>query len=97
MELRSDKVTAGERTRRVRKPRKSTGEYFDYNILIIVALLVIFGLIMIYSTSSYNALNKYGDAYHYLKRQGIAVVGGILCMIFTIFFRIPQAIMQVYM
>ena len=79
-------MTAGERTRRVRKPRKSTGEYFDYNILIIVALLVIFGLIMIYSTSSYNALNKYGDAYHYLKRQGIAVIGGILCMIFTIFF-----------
>lgn len=74
------------RTKRVRKVRHSTGEYFDYNILIIVALLVIFGLIMIYSTSSYNALNEYGDAYHYLKKQAIAAVGGILAMLITIFF-----------
>ncbi len=74
------------RTQRVRRGKRTTGEYFDYNILIIVALLVIFGLIMIYSTSSYNALNEYGDAFHYMKRQGIAIIGGILAMIFTIFF-----------
>ena len=61
--------------RKRRKVRSNTGEYFDYNILIIVALLVIFGLIMIYSTSSYNALNEYNDAYHYLKRQGVAIIG----------------------
>ena len=72
--------------RKRRKVRSNTGEYFDYNILIIVALLVIFGLIMIYSTSSYNALNEYNDAYHYLKRQGVAIIGGIIAMIFTIFF-----------
>ncbi|MBR3807672.1 MAG: cell division protein FtsW [Lachnospiraceae bacterium] len=72
--------------RKRRKVRSNTGEYFDYNILIIVALLVIFGLIMIYSTSSYNAMNEYNDAYHYLKRQGVAIIGGIIAMIFTIFF-----------
>ena len=72
--------------RRTKRVKKTTGEYFDYNIVIIVSLLVIFGLIMIYSTSSYNALNEYGDAFHYLKRQGIAVIGGIIAMIFTIFF-----------
>lgn len=72
--------------RRTRRIRKSTGEYFDYNIVIIVALLVIFGLIMIYSTSSYNALNEYGDAYRYLKKQAIATVGGIIVMLVTIFF-----------
>ena len=72
--------------RKRRKVRSNTGEYFDYNILIIVALLVIFGLIMIYSTSSYNALNEYNDAYHYLKRQGVAIIGGIIAMIITIFF-----------
>lgn len=72
--------------KKVRKRKESTGEYFDYNILIIVALLVIFGLIMIYSTSSYNALDEYGDALHYLKKQGLAVIVGIFAMIFTIFF-----------
>lgn len=72
--------------RRTKRVKKTTGEYFDYNIVIIVSLLVIFGLIMIYSTSSYNALNEYGDAFRYLKRQGIAVIGGIIAMIFTIFF-----------
>ncbi len=74
------------RNPRVRRVKRTTGEYFDYNILIIVALLVIFGLIMIYSTSSYNALNEYGDAFHYMKKQGIAIIGGILAMIITIFF-----------
>lgn len=71
---------------RRKKAKNHSGEYFDYNILIIVALLVIFGLIMIYSTSSYNALNEYNDAYYYLKKQGIAIIGGILAMTFTIFF-----------
>ena len=82
MVLRSDKVGSGK-TKRI---RNKTGEYFDYNIIIIVSLLVIFGLIMIYSTSSYNAMNEYGDAYHYLKKQGIAIIAGIAAMIFTIFF-----------
>ncbi len=82
MVLRSDKVATNKR---VRRAKKSTGEYFDYNMVIIVALLVVFGLIMIYSTSSYNALDEYGDAFHYLKKQGIATIGGILFMIITIF------------
>ncbi len=69
----------------VRKIKKTTGEYFDYNMVIIVAILVIFGLIMIYSTSSYNAVDEYGDAFHYLRQQGIAAIGGVVCMIITIF------------
>lgn len=69
-----------------KRVKKHAGEYFDYNIIIIVSLLVIFGLIMIYSTSSYNALNKYGDAYRYLRKQGIAVIGGYFFMVMAIFF-----------
>ncbi len=71
--------------RQPRRVKKATGEYFDYNILIIVALLLIFGLIMIYSTSSYNALNEYGDAFHYLKKQGLATCAGIVFMVIVIF------------
>lgn len=79
-------MASKERTRKVRRVKKATGEYFDYNILIIVALLIIFGLIMIYSTSSYNALNEKGDANFYLKRQGISVLAGIVVMGLATFF-----------
>ena len=40
MELRSDKVASQGRTRKVRKVKKTTGEYFDYNIVIIVAFIL---------------------------------------------------------
>ena len=70
-------MASKEQTRKVRRRNKLIGEYFDYNILIIVALLLIFGLIMIYSTSSYNALNERGDANFYLRKQMIAVFAGL--------------------
>ena len=79
-------MASKEQTRKVRRRNKIIGEYFDYNILIIVALLLIFGLIMIYSTSSYNALNERGDANFYLRKQMIAVFAGLFCMGVATFF-----------
>lgn len=52
------------------------GEYFDFPMLFIVIFLVCFGLIMIYSSSSYRANLNLGDPAYYLKRQGLwAVIG----------------------
>lgn len=42
--------------------------------------LVCFGLVMIYSTSSYEAAMKFGDSTFYLKRQLLATVLGIIVM-----------------
>ncbi|NLP35344.1 MAG: cell division protein FtsW [Clostridiales bacterium] len=45
--------------------------------------LVCFGLVMIYSTSSYNAQRVYGNATHYLERQALFAGAGILVMLFV--------------
>lgn len=64
-----------------RKRRKEQTEYyFDYSLLFIVIFLLGFGLIMIYSASSYTAFQDYGDAGHFMKRQFIAIVIGLVFM-----------------
>lgn len=58
------------------------GEYFDYTLLLVVLFLVAFGLVMVYSTSSYKSITTYGNAYHWLLRQGIFAMFGIGAMLF---------------
>lgn len=55
-------------------------KYFDYTLLFIIIFLVGFGLVMLYSTSSYNAQVKFGDSAFYLKRQLFAVFLGFVGM-----------------
>lgn len=43
--------------------------YFDYGLLAVIIFLMCFGLVMLYSTSSYRSLIDYGDSMHYFKRQ----------------------------
>lgn len=56
--------------------------YFDYSLLFVVIFLVCFGLVMIYSTSSYSSQVDFGDSFHYLKRQvmwaGLGFLGLLL-------------------
>lgn len=54
------------------KPRK----YFDYTMLFIIIFLVGFGLVMLYSSSSYNAQLKFNDSAWYLKKQVFATILG---------------------
>lgn len=51
-------------------------KYFDYTLLFIIIFLVGFGLVMLYSTSSYNAQIRFGDSAFYLKKQLFAVMLG---------------------
>lgn len=65
-----------------KRKRKEQPEYFfDYSLLFIVLFLLGFGLIMIYSASSYEAFQSYSDAAHYLKKQLVAVIIGLVLMI----------------
>jgi len=57
--------------------------YYDYSLLFIILFLVCFGLVMIYSTSSYNAQRIYGDAMHFLSRQAFFTGAGIIVMLFV--------------
>lgn len=70
--------------KRIKKKRSSLfvkSDFFDYSLLFIILFLVAFGLVMVYSTSSYTAELKTGSATYYLKRQGIFALFGIGAMI----------------
>lgn len=54
---------------------------YDYTLLFLTILLVCFGLVMIYSTSAYNATKYSNDPTKYLRKQGIFALAGIMIMI----------------
>lgn len=63
--------------------RKKLHSYYDYSLLFLILFLVCFGLVMIYSTSSYNAQRIHGDATYYLAKQALFGGAGILIMLFV--------------
>ena len=65
-----------------KRKRKDSPEYFfDYGLLFVVLFLLGFGLVMIYSASSYEAFQEFSDPARYLKRQMVAVIVGLVVMI----------------
>lgn len=70
------------KTEKVKKEKKQY--FFDYTLLFALLLLIGFGLIMIYSVSSYSAYIKYeGNAAFFLKKQLVAVGAGLILMTIT--------------
>ena len=61
--------------------REKAEHYSDITLWVVLLFLIGFGLLMIYSASSYNAFNDYGNAAYYLQRQGIAAVLGLVAMV----------------
>ena len=60
-----------------KKPRR----FYDYSLLFTIIFLTVFGLVMIYSSSSYNAqVLGQGPAY-YMKRQGYIALAGFAAML----------------
>jgi len=54
----------------------------DFWIMIFTVMLVIFGLIMVFSASYYYSISKFGNAYSYLLRHGMWVLLGFVAMVF---------------
>ena len=69
---------AGRNVGRKRGGQQET--FFDYTLLFIVLFLLGFGLVMLYSTSSYEASMEMGDSAYYLKKQVAATVLGLIVM-----------------
>lgn len=63
-----------------RKKDSTTTKYFDYTLLFIIIFLLGFGLIMLYSVSSYESQSTFGNSFYYLKRQLIFMLGGFVFM-----------------
>ncbi len=65
-----------------RRERERQESFFDYTLLFIVLFLLAFGLVMLYSASSYDASLHYdGDSAYFLKKQVGATILGIAAMI----------------
>jgi len=76
-------VAKGRYGNNQRKSKASGQEiFFDYTLLFIVLFLLAFGLVMLYSASSYDASLHYeGDSAYFLKRQAVSTVMGLAAMI----------------
>ena len=62
----------------MKRPKQNRG--LDYGLLVVVLLLVIIGLIILYSTSAYNGQVKFHDSFYYLKKQAFATSLGLALM-----------------
>jgi len=62
----------------------------DLNLVFIVLFLLGFGLLMVYSASSYVALRDFGSSSHYFKKQITADVLGLFFLIVTLFLPIKR-------
>lgn len=68
-----------DKTRRARTKRRGK---IDYTLFTVILILLVFGLVMVYSTSYYTANLKYDSPAYWLKRQGAFAGVGIIGMIF---------------
>lgn len=58
----------------------------DFAIVALVTILVIFGVVMVFSASYYKSINEAGSPYSYLIRQGINAILGFILMAFCSWF-----------
>lgn len=54
----------------------------DIVLVILILIIVSFGVLMVYSASSYHALVMYGDPFSLAKKQGTFAIIGIIVMLF---------------
>ncbi|MBQ7505889.1 MAG: cell division protein FtsW [Lachnospiraceae bacterium] len=72
-------IEEGRREKTKKKEKRLL--YFDFSLLVIILTLVGFGLVMLYSSSSYSGQEKFGDAAYFLKKQMMSAGIGFAAMI----------------
>lgn len=73
---------------KVNREKKVIRGSIDWSLVIVVCLLIVFGLLMLYSASSYNAQLKFGSPSFYVKNQLKNTAIGLAAMFIIAF--IPQ-------
>lgn len=56
---------------------------FDHTLQLIILLLIVVGLVLLFSISAYNGKIKFQDSCYYLKKQGFATILGLIGMVVT--------------
>ena len=74
----SQKKSYSTASSKSRVRRKTKTDYYDYSLVAVIVLLTCFGLIMLYSTSSYMAQINYGSDMYFFKKQAIISVACII-------------------
>lgn len=77
----SKSSTKHKKKKTARQNTKMGLKYLDYNLLAVIVFLLCFGLIMLYSASSYEAQTKFGDGMYYLRRQARFSFCGLVLML----------------
>ena len=68
-------------TENIERTRGKMEHHVDVSLWFALLFLLCFGLVMIYSASSYTAFADYGDQMFYLKRQAVAAGLGLIAMV----------------
>ncbi|WP_083588923.1 FtsW/RodA/SpoVE family cell cycle protein [Clostridium sp. Marseille-P3244] len=55
-------------------------QYFDFDLLLVIIFLMCFGLVMLYSTSAYEAQVDFGNDMYYFSKQALIGVLGFIAM-----------------
>lgn len=66
---------------RSKAKKRKEKTFYDYSLLAVIIFLCIFGLIMVYSSSSYAAELKLGNSMYYFTRQGVILAASFVGMI----------------
>ncbi len=86
--------------------KRSAGKRaYDDTLIAVVLVLVVIGLVVLYSTSAYNGRVKFHDSLYYLKKQGFATLLGLAGMMVTaridyhrwVPFAVPGYLMAVFL
>ena len=70
------------REQQMPKKKKKAKHFYDYSLLFCIIFLTSFGLVMIYSASSYSAqLNYKGNGAYFMERQAMIAAAGFVGML----------------
>ena len=56
-------------------------DYYDYNLLAVVILLTCFGLVMLYSTSAYEAAVDYQNDMYFFRKQALISAASVVALV----------------
>lgn len=80
------KKARAKRSKKIAKKEKRVKDentYFDYSLLAVIIFLICFGLVMLYSTSSYSAQGKWGNDMFYFGKQALISLASVFVMLFV--------------
>ena len=65
--------------------KQNEKDYYDYNLIAVIILLIGFGLVMLYSTTAYRAGIRFSDDMYFLRKQAIYAAVSILAAVLLSF------------